>query len=80
MSESILKPNQHTTQKFTANTWQEDDWWIAQCLEVDIASQGETEQEALDNLKEAIELHFEPPTATILPKTHTLEIEFRAAA
>ncbi len=37
---------------------------MAQCLEVDIASQGETEQEALDNLWEALELHFEPPQAT----------------
>ena len=32
---------------FTATVWREDKWFIAQCLEVDIASQGETEQEAL---------------------------------
>jgi predicted RNase H-like HicB family nuclease len=62
--------------QFTATTWQEEDSWVAQCLEVDIASQGNTEEEALDNLKEALELHFEPPTATILPDIHTLEIEF----
>ena len=23
-----------------------DDWWVAQCVEVDVASQGETEEEA----------------------------------
>jgi len=69
-----------TRQTFTASLWQEDDEWIAQCLEVDVASQGETEQEALDNLKEALELHFEEPVATILPQTHIFEIELHAAA
>jgi predicted RNase H-like HicB family nuclease len=49
---------------FTARTWQEDDWFIAQCLEVDVASQGQTEREAVDNSREALELYVEPPTAT----------------
>jgi len=40
--------------------WQETDWYVAQCLEVEVASQGETEEEALENLREAIELYFEP--------------------
>ena len=49
------------TQTITASIWQEDDRFIAQCLEVDVASQGESEEEALVNLGEALELHFEPP-------------------
>ncbi len=49
---------------FAASVWQEGDWYVAQCLELDIASQGETEDAALSNLKEALELHFEPPLAT----------------
>ncbi len=53
---------------FTAAVWQEGNWFVAQCLEVDIASQGRTEAEALENLWEALELHFEPPQATIMPK------------
>jgi predicted RNase H-like HicB family nuclease len=52
---------------FTASVWQEDVWFVAQCLEVAVASQGQTEEEALANLREALELHFEPPTATITP-------------
>lgn len=68
-----------TKQTFTASLWQEDGWWIAQCIEVDVASQGETEQEALANLKEALELHFEFPVATVLPHMHTLEVELDAA-
>jgi predicted RNase H-like HicB family nuclease len=52
------------TQLFTARLWQEGAWIVAQCLEVDLASQGETEEKALDNLREALELHFQPPRAT----------------
>lgn len=37
----------------------EDDWFIAQALEVDIASQGKTRDEALDNLHEALALAAE---------------------
>jgi predicted RNase H-like HicB family nuclease len=64
---------------FTAVVWQEGDWFVAQCREVDIASQGKTEEEALDNLREALELHFTPPVATITPQIRTVEIEISAA-
>ena len=40
---------------FTASVWREGEWYVAQCLEIDIASQGITDQEALYNLREAIE-------------------------
>jgi predicted RNase H-like HicB family nuclease len=53
--------------KLTSSIWQEGDWFVAQCIEVDVASQGETPELALANLKEALELHFEPPHATFLP-------------
>jgi predicted RNase H-like HicB family nuclease len=66
-------------QRLTASIWQERDWFVAQCLEVDVASQGETEQEALANLKEALELHFEPPLATLIPQVRTVEIDVDAA-
>jgi hypothetical protein len=29
---------------FTASVWQEDEWFIAQCMQVDVASQGATEE------------------------------------
>ncbi len=54
-------------QHFTANVWQEGNWYIAQCREIEVASQGESESEALANLGEALRLHFTPPVATILP-------------
>jgi predicted RNase H-like HicB family nuclease len=51
---------------FAASVWREGDWYVSQCLEVDVASQGETEEEGLGNLKEALELDFEAPQATRL--------------
>lgn len=44
---------------FTAAVTHEGDWFVARCLEVDLASQGTTADEALANLKEALELYFE---------------------
>ena len=43
----------------TAALHQEEDWYVAQCLEVDVASQGLTIAEALANLAEAVELYLE---------------------
>lgn len=52
---------------------------MAQCLEIDVASQGATEDDALQNLKEALELHFEPPVATRPPATRVVEVEVGTA-
>ena len=64
---------------FAASVWREGDWYVSQCLEVDVASQGETDEEAFANLKEALELHFEAPPATRPPKLRTIEVEVGAA-
>jgi predicted RNase H-like HicB family nuclease len=64
---------------FTASVWKEGDWYVAQCLEIDVASQGETEEEALSGLKEALELQFEPPQATRPPLLRTIEVDVGAA-
>ena len=67
-------------QTFTASITKEGKWFVAQCREVDVASQGRTEKQALANLREAIELYFEPPRPTILPKLRKLEAEIGEAA
>lgn len=41
--------------------YKEGKFFVAQCLNVDVASFGETENEALANLQEALELYFEDP-------------------
>lgn len=42
--------------EYTASVIREGGWFVAQCLEVDVASQGAPEAEALTNLREALEL------------------------
>jgi predicted RNase H-like HicB family nuclease len=64
---------------FAATVWREWDWYVSQCLEVDGASQGKSEEEALENLKEALELHFEPPHFTRPPTVRTVEVGVGAA-
>ncbi len=39
--------------------WQEGKHYVAQCLNVNISSFGETFEEAVANIKEAAELYFE---------------------
>ena len=41
----------------------EGDGYVSLCPELDIASQGETEAEARENLREALELFFEIASA-----------------
>ena len=65
--------------EFRASLWRENDWVVAQCLDVDVASQGRSEDEALGNLKEALELHFEAPSATDAPNIRPIEVEVSAA-
>ena len=60
---------------FSASVTREGDWHVAQALEVDVASQGLSEDEALGNLREALELYFQPPLANPLPKIRRVEVE-----
>lgn len=46
-------------QQFTAFIEREEDGYVSLCPELDIASQGDTVEEARANLIEAIELFFE---------------------
>lgn len=66
-------------QQFTAHLWREDNLWVAQCLEVDVASQGTNEEEALQNLREALELYLEPPLPNPLPLLRKVEVELGVA-
>ncbi len=45
--------------QFTAIIEREENQYVALCPELDIASQGDTVEEARRNLKEALELFFE---------------------
>jgi predicted RNase H-like HicB family nuclease len=63
--------------RFTAAVTHEQPWYVARCLEVEVTSQGATADEALANLKEALELYFENeplPDDLQPPRIETVEI------
>ena len=47
------------TYKFSAVIHKEGKWYVSWCPELDVASQGETIEKTIDNLKEAVELYLE---------------------
>jgi predicted RNase H-like HicB family nuclease len=46
--------------------WKEGKHFVAQCLNVDVSSFGNTKKEALDNLNEALELYFHDEPSTLV--------------
>ncbi len=50
MSESV---------NLTSIIWKEGNMYVSKCPELEVASCGETLEEALENLKEAVELYLE---------------------
>ncbi|MFI5163067.1 MAG: type II toxin-antitoxin system HicB family antitoxin [Sphingobacteriales bacterium] len=59
------------TSQINNAVWKEGDYYVAQCLNVDVSSFGDTKDEALVNLLEALELYFEDndhPEVTIIEK------------
>jgi predicted RNase H-like HicB family nuclease len=69
--------SQAISRTFTAILYREEDVYVAECPEVGTASQGETIEEALSNLKEATELYLEefpiPKTSPRLITTFSVE-------
>jgi len=64
---------------FSASIVCEDEWYIAQCSEVDVASQGETADKALQNVGEALALYFDSPHSAASPVIRSIEVEIGAA-
>ncbi len=68
------------TYRLPAIIEREGEWYVAQCPQFDIASQGKTIEEAVKNLREAVELFLETadpkeiPTTTEPPFITTFEV------
>lgn len=63
--------------RLTAAISREDGWFVARCLEVDVASQGKTLEAAQVNLQEALGLLYEDrvfPSDVHLAIISTIEI------
>jgi predicted RNase H-like HicB family nuclease len=57
-----------------AVVYREDEHYVAQCLNVDVSSFGATEEEALANLQEALELYFEDMPETVVTPVEAPEL------
>lgn len=53
---------------FTTAIHKEGKWFVAQCIELGVATQGRTAAEAKKNLKEAVELYLEDMPARDVPR------------
>ena len=49
--------------------YQDGDQFVAHCLNTGVASQGDTYDEAVKNIKEAVELYLEDDDGTFIPIT-----------
>lgn len=66
---------QHKSE-LTILIWQENNLFVARAVEIEIASQGYTKEEAINNLKEAIELYFEDSSKNItIPTISNVSVE-----
>ena len=45
--------------KYNVIIQKEDNWYVAKCIDNTVASQGKTIEEAMGNLKEALELYIQ---------------------
>ncbi len=53
----------------------EENWYVAKCIDNNIASQGKTIEESIKNLKEAIELYYENEEPIIPKETYITTLE-----
>ena len=44
---------------FNYIVWKEDKYYVSQCIEENVSSFGQSIEESIENLKEALELYFE---------------------
>ena len=48
-----------TNYHLTVTIWEEEGVYVSKCVELDVASCGDTPKEARENIREAIDLYFE---------------------
>jgi predicted RNase H-like HicB family nuclease len=69
------------TVRFTATVTPDEGWYVARCLDVEVASQGQTIDESLANLREALELYFEDaPAPEVGPEPIFAPVEITLSA
>ena len=57
--------------KYNVIIQKEEEWYVAKCIDNNVASQGKTVEEALKNLKEAVELALDQYKKIIIDKNRS---------
>ncbi|MDE0068143.1 MAG: type II toxin-antitoxin system HicB family antitoxin [Caldilineaceae bacterium] len=52
----------------SCSAWKEGDWYVSRCEELEVASQGRSVGEAIDNLQEALQMLLETYSVEDLAK------------
>ena len=60
-----------TTLHLTAVVAREDDWYVVRCLEIEATSKGEVVEQALDNLRDVVEVSLEEEPVPAAPMTRS---------
>lgn len=53
----VMKGAMKMSIKYNVMIQKEENWYVAKCIDNNVASQGKTIEEAMQNLKEALELY-----------------------
>ena len=61
--------------KYNVIIQKEENWYVAKCIDNNVASQGKTIEEAIKNLKEAIELYYEDEELILPKETYITTVE-----
>ena len=78
VTSKTTQSNEQQASRFTARVNREGIWFVAQAIEIDIASQGKSESEAIANLREALELYFAPDGPTSPEDSPEIEVSVAA--
>jgi predicted RNase H-like HicB family nuclease len=79
-SSTVRGMGESRTLRLTASVTHEDEWYVARCLEVEVTSQGDSVEQALANLSEALELYFEDQPAPDIHEPIVAPVEVKLTA
>ena len=65
--------------KISVYVVKDDNWYVAKCMENNVASQGKTIDEALRNLQEAVSLYYEDNIEEFYIPAETLLLSMEVA-
>ena len=61
--------------KYNVIVQKEENWYVAKCVDNNVASQGKTIEEAIKNIKEALQLYYEEEEPVIPKEVYITTVE-----